>query len=74
MFRKREGGERVFAISSACRRSRRIAATDGPSPRFQKIHDVYPSIPGGVGKAKAGDEPAFSLEQPFIFACPPTLH
>jgi hypothetical protein len=59
MFEKWWGGERVFAISSACRRSRRIAATGGLSLRF--IYNVYPSNPGGVGKAKAGDEPAFSL-------------
>jgi hypothetical protein len=48
--------ERVFAISSACRRPRRIAATDGlfPLQFFDLTNDVNPSNHGGVGKIEAG--------------------
>jgi hypothetical protein len=44
-------GQRVFAISSAYRRPRRIAATDG---LLSPTYDVDPSNCGGVGKTKAG--------------------
>jgi hypothetical protein len=57
-------GEQVFAISSACCRPRRIAATDGLFRFSSQIKDVDPSNHGGVGKNRGWLQPGCSRPFP----------